>query len=240
MKLTKPKTPKLDTKALQIDKAEQKIIGIIVAATVVTVFCLVSSKALIGQALYQRKVVNARNTSVQTLNDDIKNANTLASQYNSVFIGSNAQNAIGGSSQDTTTVNGQTVQTSPPDGDNGRLVLDALPTSYDFPALLTSVSKMLTLDGITSPSIGGTDQSSNSSSQPSGNPQPQTIELTVSGTGTYKGAENFINDLQRSIRPFDVSHLTLSGNESSLTLAVDVTTYYQPAKTLNISGKEIK
>lgn len=222
----------LRTGSLKVSKEQSRIMVTVGVATIITVFCLMSSRALVSQAAYQRRVVNARHASAKQLKSDISNANTLVNQYNSVFIGVNPQNIIGGRN-----ISG--VNTTPPDGDNGQIVLDALPTVYDFPALLTSVSQLLNNDGIGSPSIGGTDQSSTANSTPTGNPQPVSIDLTVSGSGTYSDSQKFINDLERSIRPFDITHLTLTGNESALTFDLDVTTYYQPAKTLNITAQEI-
>lgn len=230
MKLAKPKLKK---SSMKMDKAESTILGIVVGATIITVFCLTSAKVLMGQALYQQRVISARNSSVKQLNQDIKNSNTLSAQYNSVFLGSAGENIIGGSN----TAGDNTV---PPDGDNGKIVLDALPTTYDFPALLTSMSKLLGTDGIGAQSIGGTDQATTIDSSPTYSPQPQPINLTVSGTSSYAGAKKVLTDLERSTRPFDVTHLSLSGNEANLSISMDLTTYYQPAKTLSIPSKEIK
>ncbi|HVO86107.1 MAG TPA: hypothetical protein VMT23_00025 [Candidatus Binatia bacterium] len=239
MQTPKLNTPKLNTKALQINKQQSSMMIIVAVATVITVFSLISAKTLLGQAAYQRRVINARHSSAQQLNDDIKNANTLVTQYNNVFIGTSDQNIIGHINHSTEVVNGQTIVTAPPDGDNGRIVTDALPTLYNFPALLTSVSKILSDDSIGSPSIGGTDQSTTADNSPSDKPAPIKIDLTISGSGTYSGSEKLIKDLERSIRPFDVTHLTLTGNESNLTVDLNVSTYYQPAKTVNITSKEI-
>lgn len=224
---------KLTPKVVQINKAQSRIIGIAVAATVIAVFCLTSAKVLFSQALYQRRVINARNTSTGQLNTDISNANKLISLYNNVFIGSNPLNIIGG--QNATTQN-----TTPPDGDNGKIVLDALPTTYDFPALLTSISKMMDTDGVGGQSIGGSDASAQIDNSPSPNPQPVPINLTISGSADYATAEKLIKDLERSIRPFDITHLTLSGSESDLSVSLDLTTYYQQAKSLSITSKEVK
>lgn len=237
MKIQKPK---LDTKALQIDKAQSKIILVIVVATIVTIFCLVSSRALLSQALYQRRVVNARNQSAKSLQTSINNANTLKTQYTDVFLGHGPQNVIGGLNENTEVVNGVTEDTAPPKGDNARIVLHALPTSYDFPALLTSISQILSNNHINGASIGGTDDAVNVKSDPSGNPAPSNIDLTISGTGTYGSVVTLINDFQRSIRPMDITHLSLAGNESSLSVTLSLTTYYQTAKTLTITGKGIK
>ena len=223
----------LNSKSLQLDKTQQSILGAVVGATIVTIFCLTSAKVLLGQALYQQRVINARNSSVKQLNDDIKGAGTLSSQYNSVFLGSDGENIIGGNSSASDTA-------VPPDGDNGKVVLDALPTTYDFPALLTSMSKLLGNDGVGAQSIGGTDQAITIDSSPTYSPSPSPINLTVSGTSTYSGSKQLLTDLERSIRPFDVTHLSLSGNQSNMVVSMDLTTYYQPAKTLTIPSKEIK
>lgn len=222
-----------NNKSLQIDKAQSTMLAVVVGATIITVFCLVSAKVLLGQALYQRRVINARDVSAKQLETNIKNANTLSSQYNSVLIGSDSNNVIGGS-------NSGGDSAVPPDGDNGKIVLDALPTSYDFPALLTSLSKLLGTDGVGAQSIGGADQSISVDSSPTYNPAPSNIDVTISGASTYADSKKLLTDLERSIRPFDVTHLTLSGNESSLSMSLNVTTYYQPAKTLTIPSKEIK
>jgi hypothetical protein len=63
--------------------------------------------------------------------------------------------------------------------------------------------------------------------------------LSISGTTTYSGAERLIKDLERSIRPFDATKLSISGS-GAITVNIDVNTYYQPAKSLMISDKEVK
>ncbi|MDB5161275.1 MAG: hypothetical protein JWO96_655 [Candidatus Saccharibacteria bacterium] len=224
---------KFSSKALKLSKDQSALMGTVAAATVISVFSLVSIKALAGQVIYQGKVISARHNSAKQMKANISNANTLVTQYNSVFLGSSPDNIIGGKNDSSTSA-------VPPNGNNGRIVLDALPTVYDFPALLTSMSKVLTNNGIGSQSIGGSDQSSTVKSDPTGNPQPANIDLTVSGTGTYKDTARLIKDMERSIRPFDITHLAINGNESSLTIDLNLTTYYQPAKTLSITSKEIR
>jgi hypothetical protein len=228
-------TPKTKPSRMQIklSKEQSQMMAIIIIATVVTVFCLVSAKALMSQALYQSKVISARNKSADQLKTNIANANTMVDQYKNVFIGTGSENIIGGK-------NDPNPYAPPPDGDNGRIVLDALPTVYDFPALLTSMSKLLSNDGIGGQSIGGTDQSVSATNISASNPTPVPIDITVSGSGTYANANKLITDLERSIRPFDVTHITLGGNESTLNVALNVTTYYQNGKTLSITTKEVK
>ncbi len=218
---------------IQLDKDQSKMIAMVAIATVITIFSLVSTRALISQAAYQRRVINARNATIHQIQLNSTNADTLIKQFNDVFEGNNAQNVIGG--KNTTDPNSK-----PPDGDNARVVLDALPTTYDFPALLTSVSSILTNNGIGSPSIGGTDQSTTFNSSPSATPKSVPIDLSVTGSGNYENVQALVKDIERSVRPFNVTRMTLSGNQSNLVLSLNMTTYYQVAKTLNTTSKEIK
>jgi len=224
---------KVSSKHLQIDKAQSKIVVAVTAATVVTVFCLMSSKALLGQAAYQRKVISETNKTTQQLLDNKKNADKLVNYYEDVFIGKSSTNIIGGRNTDKD-------DAVPPDGTNARIVLDALPTTYDFPALVTSLSALLRDANLSSPNISGTDQSTELSSAPSATPQVVTVTVNVSGTGNYSQVQKLITDLERSIRPFDITNLSLSGGENNLSLTAIVNTYYQPAKSMDIGKKEIR
>lgn len=228
----KPK--KVSAKSIQFSKDQTELLIIVAVATLISVFCLVSAKSLVSKSIYQGKVISARHKSADQIKSDISNANTLVDQYKNVFIGDSSQNIIGGRNE----IGNQ--YATPPNGDNGQIVLHALPTKYDFPALLTSLQKMMNSHNLGNQSIGGTDQAITVKNDPSDNPQAVNINITLSGTGNYSNAENFIKDLERSIRPFDVTKLSITGSESDLVLNLNVTTYYQPAKTLSITSKEIR
>lgn len=224
---------KISTKHLQIDKAQSRIILITAIASAITIFCLVSSKALLSQAAYQRKVLGETNKATTQLKENAKNANKLVSQYKESFIGNSPTNIIGGRNTDDGSANSQ-------DGTNGRIILDALPTSYDFPALVTSVSSILEGAGLSSPNLGGSDQSLEIDSQPVASPQPVPININVSGNGTYTSVKKLVYDFERSIRPFDVTNLSISGGEDSMQVSLTLNTYFQPSKALTIGTKEIK
>lgn len=219
-------------KSSKIGKATHSAIVVVAVTTVVVVFCLVSAKALLVQGAYQRRVVNAKHATVAQLKKNIDAANTLTKQYDS-FDNSNP-NSIGGKSDVPD-------NTPPPDGKNSRIVLDALPASYDFPALISSLSKLLDMDGIKNGSIGGSDQPASFTSQPSSSPKPVTLtQIPLGGTSTYAGIQALVKDLERSIRPFDVTALQFSGGETNMSLTLSMNTYYQPAKTITLESKEVK
>lgn len=218
---------------LRIDKTNSRILAIVVAAVFVSVFCLMSSKELLSQAAYQRRLLGARRATAAQMEKDKKAAATLVDQFTNVFVGGSPTNVLGGKA--VTDSNAM-----PPDGDNARIVLDSLPTTYDFPALISSVEKILTSNSISSPQISGTDQSATADNKPSSAPKPVAINLTVAGQGSYDHVQKLIADFERSTRPFDITSLQLTGNNSLMNFQMNVRTYYQQAKTLGIGSKEVK
>ena len=219
-------------KRLHVDNENSRALVVVAIAAVIVVFCAFSVRALLAQGAYQRRVVNAKNDTVKQLQDNIKAAESLSQQY-SVFEAANP-NVIGGKSDvpDNAT---------PPDGKNSRIVLDALPTQYDFPALISSLSKLLGMNGISSPSVGGTDQGSGLSSQPTANPQPQSIDqIPIGGSASYGAVQNLIKDFERSIRPYNITSLQISGNEGQMTVNLIATTHFQPTTAIVLEKKEVK
>jgi hypothetical protein len=225
----------LNTKptAVKLDKAQTSMMITVAAATAISIFCLVGIKTLASQATYQSRVIHARHESIKQVQSNIDNAKNLADHYNQVFEGNSPVNIIGGR-------NTKDSKAQPPDGDNGSIVLHALPTTYDFPALLTSVSKVLSGHAVTNQSITGTDQALNFKNDPVPKPAPVAITLSAAGTLTYANAQGLIQDFERSIRPFDITKLSLNGNQATMSISFDVGTYYQQAKTTALSTQEVK
>jgi hypothetical protein len=214
---------------MQIDKAGSAIVLSISIATVVTIFSLMSVKTLLSQANYQRKVVNDKHAAIKQLRSNIDVVNTLVAQFK-IFDSANP-NIIGGASNSSKGAK---------DGDNARIALDALPSQYDFPALVSSIEKVIKAGGLSNPTIGGTDQSAQNSNDPATEPIPIPIALTVGGSGAYNTIQNVIKDLERSIRPFDPITLQISGGASSMQLTLNMNTYYQQAKSLDYQMKGTK
>src|SRR5258708_5718319 len=107
------------TKRVQINKATATIVGVIAAASFVTVFSLIASRALLGQRAYQSRVIAAKEQAKKQLQDNLSAVSALQTQYKA-FVGTN-ENILGGNP------NGSGEK----DGDNARIILDALPSKYD-------------------------------------------------------------------------------------------------------------
>jgi hypothetical protein len=215
-----------------INKAGSSTVVMVAISTVIVVFCLVSVKALLAQGAYQRRVVNAKHETVDKLKKNLASAKTLSDQY-ATFV-STSPNIIGG--------NGSVPNdATPPDGKNNRIVLDALPTDYDFPALISSLTKLLQLDSINNANVSGTDQSASLATGSASPATPITItQIPISGESSPAGVTKLLKDIERSVRPFDVTTLQLSFNGTSTTVGLTMNTYYQPAKKVTIGVKVVK
>jgi hypothetical protein len=225
-----PKKPQISTKRLAISKANAQMVAIVGVAAFLTIFSLVAAKAVFSQTRYQARVTSAKEKAHKQLLDNIDAYGKLADSYDE-FDGQKI-NIIGGK-QDGKKDN---------DGPNSKIVLDALPPAYDFPALAASIEKILTENGLKVSSITGTDnvieQQDNTSS-----PTPQPVEMDFAFTvnnASYKSIGKLLDRLQQSIRPIQVDNMDLSGAADDMTLNVNAHTYYQPAKDVSITKKVVK
>ena len=225
------KTPNIINKRLKTDGSETRVVLIVAVAAIVTVFCLVSAKTLFSQATYNKRVLDARRDALTQLEANTTAADQLVGQYQIFQTGTT--NIIGGK-------NSTDPGLTPPNGDNARIVLDSLPSKYDFPALISSVAKILDNNGFKNQVVEAKDESSTLNSDPTPKPELKTITLVVNGTGNYKAVKTLVKDFERSIRPFDITKVEIKGSESNMTVALTMNTYFQPALSLTLSTKEIK
>jgi hypothetical protein len=192
---------KVSVKHLQIDKNQQSMLAVIVAATVLTVFFLVASKALVSKGLYQRRAINAKHAVANTLKDNVAASKQLFNQYQ-IF-----------STADPNVLGGAAAGSGNLDGPNPRIVLDSLPSSYDAPALASSLEKVMTGRGVTINSLSITDDPSQNSDAPQQSPTSKSITFSFDGTTNFSGAALLLQDFERSIRPFDLNTLAISGDD---------------------------
>jgi hypothetical protein len=128
------------------------------------------------------------------------------------------------------------------DGSNSKIILDALPDGYDFPALTSSIEKILGDTGVKVSNITGTDDQINQSANVS-SPTPQAISIPFSFTvsdANYASATQLITRLGQSIRPIQIDTLEITGGADKMTVTVSAHTYYQPATNLKITKQGVK
>ncbi len=220
---------KLSVKQLQINKANSQMVLIVGIAAFVIIFSLVASKALLSQSHYQKRVISEKSKAVDQLKENIGAVNSLVNSYKD-FV-STPQNVLEGDPSG----NGDK------DGDNAKIILDALPSKYDFPALATSLEKILSEKNFNINSITGTDDEINQQKTPtSATPTPIEIPFEISVSGTYSSTKQLIQTLQASIRPIKIQSVSLVAQGNNINTTINAITYYQPTKDLNITSKDIK
>lgn len=219
----------LSTKRLLIDKANSTMVMVMAIASFVTVFGLIASKALMSQRAYLSRVTSEKEKAVKQLKTNISAVSDLQNSYKA-FV-STSENVLGGNPKGS----------GDKDGDNAKIVLDALPSKYDFPALATSLEKLLTTQTYKIDSITGTDDEINqqaNASSPSPKPVDMPFQVTVSGT--YSALQGLVTTLEKSIRPIQIQFIDFSGSDSSMQLSINAKTFYQPEKALSITTKVVK
>jgi hypothetical protein len=218
------------TKRALISKANSTMVLATGIAAFIFVFSAVASKALFSQASYQNKVISQKKKALSILKSDISAVDNLKSSYKS-FIGT-PNNVLGGNPGGS----------GDQDGDNAKIVLDALPSKYDFPALTTSLEKLITNQGLEIQAITGTDDEvQQQSKQESTTPAPIAMPFQVRVSGSYEGIRNLLNTFEHSIRPIQVKKIEVdsASQGGNMVAIIDAQTFYQPEKSLKIKTEVV-
>ncbi len=211
-----------------ISKANSTMVAVSAIGAFLIVFSLVASKSLWSQRTYQAKVIAKKEKAVAQLEENKKSVEQLKVSY-SAFTGT-PDNAIGGNP------NGSGDR----DGNNAKIVLDALPSKYDFPAFVTSVKKLLTMKNFSPRSIGGSDDEVAQSKASDIKPVEIPFQFTTEA-GDYARAKELLLSTEQSIRPIKIKKLSITGGDGvALQLSIDANSYYQGAKGLTITKEVVK
>lgn len=215
-------------KRILIDKNNASMVIMIAGMAFVTVFSLVASKALLSQRSYQGKVIADKKIALAQLKANNAAAAKLVDSYK-VFI-SPPDNIIGGIKDGA----------GDKDGDNAKIILDALPSKYDFPAVGSSLEKILTAQNFKINGITGIDDEVNQAAADTPAVEPVEMPFEISVSGNYDNAQALSDIFQRSIRPIKVSKISLEGKDGNLNIVIGAKTYYQPEKVVRITTKVVK
>lgn len=224
--MAKHQAGKKSVKHLQIDKAQARIALTVAGLAFVLVFSIVLARALWLQRAFQTRVIQEKEVAVNQLEENLEAAERLELSYRAFT--DVPTNAIGGISDGD----------GDRDGDNARLVLDALPSQYDYPALITSIEKILEDNGYSIEAITGTDDLVEQGEVEDSQPVEMPFEFRVVTTPTR--SIELLRTLERSIRPFNASEIRISVSEDdSVELRMNAFSYFQPEARLTITTKEV-
>ncbi len=218
------------TKRVAISRANAQMVAVLGVASFVTVFCLFAAKAVWSQNSYQSRIVSAKELANNTLKKNIESYSKLASAYSGF---NNATPNVIGGVPDAAGDN---------DGNNAKIILDSLPSSYDFPALTSSIEKLVLKNNLKLSSVTGVDDQVNQqNTKPQATPKEVPIPFAFAvKDANYTSVKALISSLERSIRPIQIDTIEVSGGGNDMTVTVNAHTYYQPAKDVSITKKVIK
>lgn len=210
----------ISKKSAQIQKASSTLFAVVVVASIVVSFSGVFINLLWSQSRFNAKVINER----EKVRDDLKSSLDALPKLKAEL---------------QTLESADDLLKNQGDKTNSAVVLDALPSKYDFPAVATSFAALAEKTGVKLDSFSGDDVSKTAAASMA-DPKPVEIPFKISVSGNYQNVVKFIDSLEKSIRPIIVQSFNLSGDAKELELEASLSTYYQPAVDLNVKKRTIQ
>jgi hypothetical protein len=228
--------PHESSKRALIDKSNAKIVIAISISIFVVIFSAFAVKALIGQAGYQQNVIDGKKEALKIAEQNKKNAQNLEKSY--IAFEAQVVNVLGGNPEGE----------GPLDGSNPKIVLDSLPSVYDYPALSSSIEKLLLDNGYEIESIGGADDVALvGTDTPAAGGTTQTtvsapieVPYPISVQSSTEGTKQLLSILERSIRPFYVDSISFAGSGDALSTTITMKTFYQPGTGVTVTTKAVQ
>jgi Tfp pilus assembly protein PilO len=188
----------------KIMKAGSTVFVAVAMASVVIAFSVVSIRFLWQRKSYNDRVIEKKTAARDQVEKNVASLAKLSEQYPDL-------------NSSTTT--------------NSTTILHALPPVYDYPSLASSIESLAQRSGVSfTGAIGQDDTATAVQSAPVA--QPIEIPLSLQVSGSYDGIKNFIQNIEKSIRPISITTVTYTGTNTSLRATIQATTYYQP--TINL------
>jgi hypothetical protein len=214
-------------KRQQIASANKLIFLWVIGAAVALSICGVGMQFLFRQAAFNQKIIGEKAKTQTTLTNNITNARQLKQKVDELLANTDLA-SVKATEGDTTL----------------KVVLDALPTADDKAALATSLQQVI----LPKSGVGLTELSTialqgdvvTQGEEPVNDGTAKPTGFTFSVTGAYGQVKTMLQDLERTIRPINVTNLTLDGGDSSLRTTVKADSYYLPERTVELGKKAIK
>jgi Tfp pilus assembly protein PilO len=185
--------------------------SILVLTSIVVSFSMVGLKFLWDLRAYHSRVTEEKEQVRDTLSTNIENIGLLKTSFNLL-----EQSKV-----------------------DSKLVLDALPSKYDFPALATSVESLVTRSGLILSSFSGDDLEKEAVNRIT-DPEPIEIPLNISVEGPYKNLIKFVDILSKSIRPMQVNRIEIQGTDENIRADILLSSFYQPGVSLEVETRTIQ
>lgn len=217
-------------KRQQIEKVGKNMFLWVAAASVIFGVCSVLALSLFERISYKQDVINAKNKTAGTLEDNIDTAEELKKEVRVL----NTNQAL----LDTPRLD----NTEPVS-----VILDALPSTANSSALGASLQqKLLNVDGVAiesltvDPIAGVEDSLSDSDSSSSAGDNQITFQFSVKvDVGQVTALQSMLRRLERSIRTIDLTSVVIEKQGDKVTLSAEGVAYYQPAVKVELEKKPV-
>lgn len=219
---------KLSSKHIAIDKANSAMFIAVGLTTFIVIMCAYAGSQLISQIGYQAKVIDQKEKTRDQLQKNVKAVEQLKVSYQE--FATKQPNILGGNSSGD----------GEKDGENARIILDALPSKYDFPALTTSTEKILRNNGYTIKSMTGTDDELNQAKTSEGLTSPAPVEMPfIVEVNASVVDKRLFSLFEKSIRPIQMNKVLIKSETEGLVVTIDAKTYFQPATKFNVKSEPV-
>ncbi|MCA9338777.1 hypothetical protein KC939_00340 [Candidatus Saccharibacteria bacterium] len=228
--MAKVKKAALTGKRQQIAHSNKMMFLWVAGASVVVAFALVASIFLIKQMVFQTKIIAAKAETNNTLQSNIDVAPELKKEVEKLIANPNLTDARAKADQNNLSV-----------------IFDALPYVADDIGFGSSLQSVL-LSGLGTPENITINSLSSSTAEegeeiagvavPEG---AQELAFSFTITGSDKDIQEILKRFDRSIRPIQIDSLSLQAGEGGkVTASIQARTFYQPAKTLELTNKTVE
>jgi len=220
-------------KRTQIAQASRMMFIWVAIVSVIVGFAIVATIFLTQKLLFNEKILTQKEKTVATLNANNKVVSELEAQVraldsNQALIGNKAS----------------------PDDQAVQVILDALPSDANSPALGASLQQKLlaniaglTVESLQVDPVAGIETatgsaSSTTSSTVNSTENQITFRLSVSGDET--ALKQVLQRLESSIRTIDIQTLTIESQSGKRILTIQARAFYEPAKVVELKDKTVK
>ena len=207
-----PKLKPSISKREQVAKAGSTVFIVVAIAAVAVVFSLISIRFLWEKKSYNDRVISAKTKARDGIQSNLENIDKLSEQFPQLKNSAST---------------------------NAKTILHALPPVYDYAALASSIDFLATSSRVKSNTSIGEDISARALNSATIS-QPVELPLSLEVSGNYEAVKQYILNLERSIRPIHIKSVSYSGSNQSLQVSINATTYYQPARSLDVLRSDVQ
>lgn len=222
-------------KRQQVAKANKAIFIWVAVASVVVTLSIVALQFLIKQGIFNQKIISQKSETNKIIVENIEKSKKLKVNIDSLVADTNLE------------------ASRAEDGDNNiKVVLDALPTTGDTTSFSNSLYNHIIapsgvkIDSIIAGDIAATTTVSTASAvapvttDPSASPTPTVLPFSVSIQGSSAQTKSTLTNIEKVIRPMNVTVVNIRASSGILTTTISGNTYYMSASKIDLGKKTIK